>query len=145
MDLATLDKRRYLVDVATYNFSANKKIIPRYFINNIIDVSKLIADFRINPPPGFSPGGKEINGNKNKKILEISRPLTAYSIFAKQVSLNCACIKNGFNDLQEKGFVLGLDCDILRNRMGRYFSIRWKTMCPEEKELYLSLAATSQT
>ena len=116
-NLSQLDKSRYLSEVAAYNKDSTVKIVPR-----------------INPPPGYNVDGSKIpetsksQKGSNKRTLKtksvVNRPLTAYSIFAKQ----------------EKKFLraLGTKSDIHRN-MGKYFGMRWRSMSPEEKQLYINL------
>lgn len=113
---ANEDKKRYLREVALYNAVSPDKIVPR-----------------INPPPGYDISGNSLHADRplKKRRCDISisssvkRPLTAYSTFAQQ----------------EKQFILGLECNEIQRRMGRYFGIRWHQMDSEEKELYALLEA----
>ena len=54
------------------------------------------------------------------------RRLTAYSLFANQ----------------ERNFVVKLQSKDLQKQMGKYFSLRWKTMDPGERQLYEMLEKT---
>ena len=89
---------------------------------------------RVDPPKGFGQDGRPLptpSPNKNQAIVTSSvlmpaRKPTAYSLFANQ----------------ERKFVIKLNSKELQKHMGKYFSMRWKTMDFEEKQLYEMLEKT---
>ena len=83
----------------------------------------------MDPPKGYGGDGLPLAQSAVASAVLPARRLTAYSIFANQ----------------ERNFVLKLQSKELQKHMGRYFSMRWKTMEPEERELYEMLARTGGT
>ena len=90
----------------------------------------------INPPSAIDYD-ESVPTKKRKKLdsklqVNFERPLTAYSIFARQERQYVLSISNeGENETN------------LQSRMGMLFSSRWKHMSKEEKALYELQAACS--